>query len=288
MPAGHCEDKKRSGSKRVPRLGSTALLGCLQIFASTGQGQTIRGIVVSAVGQLPIAGATIQAQAERGGDRLRATSDSLGLFILTAPRAGLFTLQATRLGYLKHEADTVRLGAGESITIEIRMDPNAVPLEPLVVTARSASWPPGFEARRATGFGKFVTRRDIDSRGASRTTDLLRGLPGVTLTPLRRGSGYALLMRGAGGNCLPAIWVDGLYVSTFPGSNVDDLLPPNVLQGVEVYTSIASAPTQYRTGTCGVVLFWTRHGTAVEGGERRWWKIAIGAGAAAAFILLLR
>jgi hypothetical protein len=95
-------------------------------------------------------------------------------------------------------------------------------------------------------------------------------------------------MRGSTGLCLPAVWIDGLYVSTFPGSNVDDLLPPDVLQGVEVYTSLASAPTQYRTGTCGVVLFWTRHGAPVHGGERRWWKIAVGAGAAAAFILLLR
>jgi hypothetical protein len=256
--------------------------------ASSVEAQIIRGMVVEATGRAPIGGAVVELRADRDGGKTQATSDSLGLFVLRAPRAGSYTLGASRLGYLKYEGDTIRLGSAESVSIEIRLDTRVVPLEPLVVMARSGSAPEGFEARRAGGFGRFLTRKDIDARSAPHTTDLFRAMPGVVITAQRRGPGSSLQMRGTTGLCAPAVWIDGLAVPIYAGTNIDDLLMPTVIEAIEVYNSVSSAPIQYRSGSCGVVLFWTRRGSGAEGGRVSWWKVALGVGAAAGFILLLR
>ena len=103
------------------------------------------------------------------------------------------------------------------------------------------------------------------------------------------GGGQVLLMRSPVGLCQPAIWIDGLLLNDFPGmSNTDDLLSPGVLEAVEVYTSTSNAPAQYRTGNCGVVLFWTRRGSTEERSRLKWWKLALGATAGLGLVLLVR
>ena len=44
--------------------------------------------------------------------------------------------------------------------------------------------------------------------------------------------------------------------------NLDDLLLPSAIAGIEYYPSGSSAPQQYRpiNGNCGVVLIWTKVG----------------------------
>ena len=95
---------------------------------------------------------------------------------------------------------------------------------------------------------------------------------------------YLIRMRGAGETCEPAIYIDGQSVRQLPESTIDDLLEPSVIEGVEVYTSTASAPARYaQHGSCGVVLFWT--GTGQVEGKKWSWKQIIG-GAAVAIALI--
>jgi hypothetical protein len=250
--------------------------------------QTFRGTVVDAATRSPIAGTIIQVRSERGNQPRQTTTDSAGAFALTMPVAGLYTVVATRIGYLQHRGDTVRIRDAETVGLRIELDRNVVPLQPVLVTERLSGLPDGFEQRRSAGFGRFLTRTDIENRRGSRTTDLVRGMPGIQLTPLRRGRGNsnALMMRGPAGLCSPAVWLDGLPIVD-GGQSLDEILTPGVLEAVEVYNSTSNAPIQYRTGNCGVVLFWTKRGPSEDRVKTRWWKLAIGAATGLGLVLLL-
>ena len=268
------------------------ILGSLSIAiigAEATQAQSLRGVVLDAATRNPIAGTIIQVGSDRGNQPRRTTTDSAGSFFMVLPGPGLYTVQANRIGYLQHRGDTVRVGEAEAVSLRLELDRNVVPLRPVVVTERLRWLPDGFEQRRAAGFGRFLTRTDIENRRGSQTTDLLRGMPGLQLTPVRRGrgSGAILQMRGPGGLCSPAVWIDGIPLSD-GGQSLDQVLAPSVLEAVEVYNSTSSAPIQYRTGNCGVVLFWTRRGPDENREKTKWWKLALGATAGVGLVLLLR
>ncbi|MGD8277912.1 MAG: carboxypeptidase regulatory-like domain-containing protein [Gemmatimonadota bacterium] len=233
----------------------------------------------------PIAGAEVDLLS--GRTRLRGTTtDSLGRFRLQVPVAGRYRLRVRHPTYVPYEADSVVVGNGETVSLEIRMGRNVIPLEPLVVTARIRADMTGFQARmQGAGHGTFITRADIEARGTTRTTDLLRGVAGVTIDFQRWGVSPAILMRSGLGTCEAAIFVDGVLAPQYRGSRLDDFLTPDRIEGVEIYSSFSAAPVQYISGTCGVILFWTRRGNR-EGGEPWHWKrVLIGAGAAIALIL---
>jgi len=267
-------------------LGSLIVAG---VGAEALQAQSVRGVVLDAATRNPIAGTIIQAGLDRGNQQRRTTTDSAGTFFLTLAGPGLYTVVATRIGYLQHHGDTVRVGNSEAVGLRIELDRNVIPLRPMIVTERLSWLPDGFEQRRAAGFGRFLTRTDIENRRGSQTTDLLRGMPGIQLTPVRRGrgSGSTLQMRGTAGLCSPAVWIDGIPLAD-GGQSLDQVLSPGVLEAVEVYNATSNAPIQYRTGNCGVVLFWTKRGPDENRVKTRWWKLAIGATAGVGLVLLMR
>ncbi|HKP76068.1 MAG TPA: Plug domain-containing protein, partial [Longimicrobiaceae bacterium] len=97
-----------------------------------------------------------------------------------------------------------------------------------------------------------------DGARATRTSDLLRRIPGLAFRQTRKG-GFAL--RGRGG-CEPQVYLDGMDVSMFgTATTVDDLVRPEDLEGVEVYGS-SSIPVEFIRNTpgdqCGAVMLWTR------------------------------
>jgi hypothetical protein len=259
------------------------------VGAGAAHAQSFRGFVMDAATRNPIAGTIIQAGSDRGNQQRRTTTDSTGSFFLSLPGPGLYTLVATRIGYVQHRGDTIRVGEAEAVGLHIQLDRSAILLNPVVITERHSWLPDGFEQRRAAGFGRFLTRTDIENRRGSNTSDLLRGMPGVQLTPVRRGrgSGYVLRIRGTGGLCAPAVWVDGIPLND-GGASIDQILSPTMLQAVEVYNSTSNAPIQYRAGTCGVVLFWTKRGPDDNRVKTRWWKLALGATAGIGLVLLMR
>lgn len=227
---------------------------------SSLSGQTIRGILVGdetgqplEMGLVALVGDSTQVASTR--------TDSAGMFLLTATRAGPYRLRAERLGYQTATSPPLDLSKGDTLRVEFLLSTEVVLLEPIIVKGRSrrSGLLAGFYERvRRRAFGVFITREEIEEQHPLRTTDLLWRFPGVRLVPSPRGGGNSILVRG---DCVPAVFMDGIHVRLF-GGTVDDLLHPQDLEGVELYRSAAEAPVEYgglKAG-CGAILFWTRRG----------------------------
>jgi hypothetical protein len=274
------------------------LLGVAPILAPDPcRTQVLRGFVLDAenevlvgeVGRLaPIGGAEVEILAVGSGERESISTDSLGLFNYPAPAPGVFEIRATHPAYNPSEWERVEVGEEEIVSLEIRLGRNVIPLDPLVVVARTNTLMAGFHERRSGGaFATFLTREEIEARGAARASDLLRGLPGIRLQFVRWGEGPAIEMQGGFGTCEPAIFVDGVQVprTSGIGTSLDDYITPERIEGMEVYSSFSTVPVQYHSGMCGVILLWTRRGGR-EGGEPWSWKrVLLGFGAAVGLLV---
>lgn len=263
------------------------ILATLARMPSPADAQAIRGAVIDAGTRAPVASAELEVMTRGQGEAVRAVTDSLGRFAIVLARGDAYRLRVSHLSYVTYQLDSIQVGTGEVVTLEVRLGQAAIPLEPVIVTGRRVVRMEGFDERRRAGFGRFLTRDEIDVYAATRTTNLLQNFQGLRIRPIGR-SGSMVLMSGAAGLCQPAIWLDGVQVRQYAGSTLDDILTPASIEAVEVYTSYASAPTQYISGQCGVILFWTRRGSNLEGSPWQWKKVLAGAGAAILVILLIR
>jgi hypothetical protein len=207
--------------------------------------------------------------------------------------AGSYRLRVEHIAFRLLETEPVEVGRAEAVRVEVRLGRTVIPLEPLVVdTRRDMGRLAGYRERLAADpFGKFVTREHIESRPASTPTDLMQGIPGVTIRPVSRANNPSgmvvklILMRGTVDFCEPSLYLDGVRIRQTADAPIDDMLNSVMLEGIEVYTTLGSAPAEYQSSNnCGVVLFWTRE--AEGGGRRGLWRIVAGVGAFAGILLL--
>lgn len=270
-----------------------AALVAVAASAERAQAQRITGLVVEEGSRTPVREAQVVLFAPEGAIRAEAVTDSSGVFAFSAP-AGEYSLHVDRLGYEAYTSPFLELGDAEAVSLEIRLGIGAVPLEPLIVTARSVQTrgrATEFHERRtdpARPGGYFLTREDMERGIGGRTTDVLARVPVILLRPTaprgappEQGMGtYLIHLRGSGGgsnsSCAPALYVDGVRFSQSSATTVDDFTEPGRLEGVEVYARASFVPAQYAVGNaCGVLLFWTR--PAEDGSDWNWKRIAVGA-----------
>lgn len=140
------------------------------------------------------------------------------------------------------------------------------------MTAASADRLAGFERRRASGRGVFVTRAELDRRRSGRLSDLLRAVPGVTLVPID-GMGFAVASSRPGWHprigmdgtarsaCFLDVLLDGVSLSPAPNAlplDIDDIAPSR-LAAIEIHRASA-IPIELPVGpgSCGVIAMWSR------------------------------
>ena len=117
------------------------------------------------------------------------------------------------------------------------------------------------ERRLALG-GHLYTKADIEQVVARGWMDVARLSAGVSVlvSPVVRGSSLQrreLSMRGSGGRCTPAVFVDGLR-QNITEYDWDDAFAVQRIESMEVYSS-GTAPMEFRaaSGSCGSVVIWT-------------------------------
>jgi outer membrane receptor protein involved in Fe transport len=89
-------------------------------------------------------------------------------------------------------------------------------------------------------------------------SDLLRGTPGLSVQPGQNGRDM-IRLRGTGGSgqCLPNVFLNGVYVPLDNGI-LEDIIRPEEVRAVEVYPGTASVPIEFqRPSGCGSIAIWT-------------------------------
>lgn len=260
-------------------LGAGALLPTSRPLAAAqppGSGAAdgvvrLSGVVVDAASGDPVAGARIHLLSLAGAAPVDPVdADGAGGFRLPSVDPGTYLLRIVRIGY-RTLTDTLRLVGGGDTRVRASLVPEALDLEPMVVTvsSRRPAFLQAFERRRARGMGSFLTREDIEERRPWVTSDLFRMLPGVRVVRRNDTDGPLLTMRG---RCLPQLYIDGIRANQ--SVSLDFSLSPDDIEAVEVYSS-ATAPVAFRSNGCGTILVWSRTARAPTGEGSFWKRLAV-------------
>jgi TonB family protein len=187
----------------------------------------------------------------------KTITDDSGTFRIPTIPEGAATIAVRRIGF---RPTTIETAVPSTVPLAFALEPMAVQLGKVVVQDRRARYEgphAAFNRRRDMGFGRFITRDDIEKRQALRTTDLLRTIPGVMVSPGRTGQSVVRLRSN---NCSPLVWLDGS--PALAGYLDIDAFDPNTLEGMEVYSGVGTVPVELRgprgEERCGVIALWSR------------------------------
>lgn len=223
------------------------------------QTATLLGTVASRIDGRGVSGARVLLPELNRG----AITESDGTFEIGDLPPGEYNVQVQFFSDLTNERP-VRLQAGHVTRVTFLLERGVLEVAELLVEVRrpppeAGDWMADFRRRRGDGFGHFLTREDIEERRPRLTSDLFRQIPGLFVTAAGFEGSELYLRRGAR-QCQPALWVDGILTGRYP---IDDLHPDDI-EGIEVYRRASETPLQFKRGSCGSVLIWTRTG----GGDR--------------------
>ena len=235
----------------APAAGDT--MAPLQRRVQSGAGR-VSGTVVSAPEGRPLAGAQV-----RIADGPQTRANERGEWTLVDAPEGTRMLEVRAVGAYpdRRPVDVVADGPGVRValsSLKAVLDTVRVTANRLYDRHRS-----GFEARRRTGQGRYLTAEDIARRGAINTSDLFRSMPGIRMDMAATGFDRIIQMRGLMEDwCSPALYLDGHVVQSFSIDDVDSWIAPDRIAGIEVYAS-GMVPGQYqRMDACGAVVIWTK------------------------------
>lgn len=256
------------------------------LVATPAGAQTLRGLVLEQVTEIPIALSRVVLVTLEGDSVDAALTDDQGFFSVDARDAGGFFLVASALGYRTARSERLALANEEVRVVQLLLSLRPVRVAGIDVTAPAPEIVEvpelrdrGFYQRLRSGWGEFLTPEEIRAHTGVYTPELFRELRSVQLVPDRgRGAGpwndrvvfkrdTGSRLVGAGGElgaglCEPAIWVDDVRTSLMPGESLDDLAPKELLEGIEVHRPGFGAPARYigddSLDACGAILLWTR------------------------------
>ena len=252
---------------RIASRFVTLVLLSLVATAARGQSAMLVGSVFRDSAKKTIAGAEVSIPDLELSTR---TTDA-GTFRLMNIMPGTYFVVARQIGY---DPVSVYLTFADSqlVRANFLLVPHVVLLDTVVATGKRAfGLMRGFEERRATGLGHFITRDDLEKRQSWRMSEVIGQLPGASI--LRTGAGRAYVSSshpstslGPGGRtsvCLAVVYLDGVKV--YAGRRGEPPFDINSVQaieleGVEYYAGGAEAPAQFGglDASCGVLLMWTR------------------------------
>lgn len=220
----------------------------------------VRGIVTDAGGD-PIESA--QVRLVGSGVAVRTPAD--GTFNFTLP-PGSHVVDIRRLGYAPARL-IADVQYDRDLIASVRLEMVPQQLASMVIAEEqgtSAGAAPGFAERRRRMNGVFVDRQRIDRARPMQLTDLLRGVPGIRLLPIRAFIGVTyvpqmLRASSLGARCPMSYYVDGMEFEPYEQDINADIRPAEI-EAIEVYQP-SQVPAQFsssRSAQCGVMVIWTR------------------------------
>lgn len=283
MSVGH-------GDAMLRALARCAVVVALAVVPSlkglSASAQAVEGVVVDDQSLSHVSTATVRVvQGDKAG---RGTeTDARGRFFLPLPGNGQYRLEVSRIGYRTSRSQPFTVTNDDTVSVEFRVAPAAVLLDPITVIAHSRRGRNLFlEHMHDWGKGVFLTPYQIDSMHLRAPAEVFRKMKDVKLSwgfgqtdsGFRESIPSVSSEQGTG--CL-LYMVNNVMVRPPPWGSGDDwtswqladLLPDNI-EAVEVYRSVSEVPPklrrythQIRTGpggsfrllaNCGLVVFWTK------------------------------
>ena len=232
--------------------------------------------------EAPLAGAAIRLIAQDRPEVARLTDDR-GRASFTDLVPGRYVIVIDRLGYGEARASlTVPASSLTAVTVELA--PEVLELEPIIVTTtRRGADRGGFAERQRLGFGRFITRADLETN-PRQVSSLLGMIPGVQVTPATGLTGGGRLsMRGG---CRPDLVLDGVPLRPLASLSIDDYLTAQEVEAIEVYRGVET-PFRFGSSPCGVVVVWTRVPEPVPDRGPFWKKLLVAVGGLMTIAFLL-
>lgn len=155
-----------------------------------------------------------------------------------------------------YKATTRNLIVGRVVaskTLDFALVAAATDVAPVIVEGENDKMHEFYERERTNNFGKYLDGSEIRRRDPRLLSDILRTIPGASISSANRTANQ-ILLRG----CRPTIWDNGMKAF---GAELDDIVNPSDVAGLEVYMSWAGLPPQYQDREnpgCGAILIWTR------------------------------
>jgi hypothetical protein len=216
---------------------------------------TLIGHVVDSAGVgLPGAEITLNKS-----DKVHAITGDSGEFRIAGLPPGAVVFNVRRIGF-ESASFTAVLKGGRTQRAKFSLTPTAqaLPLVAVSDTANKTHWLDDFTRRKGTNRGTFISREEIERKGARMGTDVVRSVPGLRLVPRRGGIGNQVLMtRGDGPRaCVPQMFVHNMAYS----GTLDDFVAEDI-EAVEVYVGTSEVPAELDKagkGICGAIVVWTR------------------------------
>ena len=196
-----------------------------------------------------------------------ATTSSDGRFLLTGLPAGSQTLAVRALGFMPARTTVHLLTGTARNNTRVALTSLKTYLDTIRVTttrvySRDMN---GFQSRRRAGQGHFIDREQIERRKATLPSDLLQMIPRVEVAQPGVGFfGKRIAFRSPFGKgyCQPDLYVDGaLFRGGTPADmQIDEIVNPDHIVAIEVYTRPGVAPLQFTNNMsgCGSIVVWLR------------------------------
>lgn len=265
-------------SARLRRLAAAAvaLAGALlpgQLGAQQASG-TVTGQVTDRGTGRPIADVNVVVVGTTRGAR---TGEN-GQYRITGVPAGTAQIRATRLGYAAG-ASPVQVTAGAEVTVSFQLQPAAVQIDAVTVTATG-------ESQRKREVGATIASIDTSSLNLATVTNLSQVLTsraaGITVQAASGTTGGSSRIRIRGSNSIslsndPLLIIDGVRVNNATSSQAIGVggqttsrfndINPEEIESIEVIKGPAAAALYGTAAANGVIQVTTKKGRA---GRTRW------------------
>jgi hypothetical protein len=234
--------------------------------ANAARGAVVSGRVTPEHDTVGIAGIEV----ELVGSGMRASTDAKGRFRFAGVAEGSYDLRVRSVGYLPWVVPLSLLD-GRLYDSDVRLQHLPNVLTEVRIEGHQVQVPFRFQEvyrRGALGFGKFITREEIERQNSPDTKSLFQQIPGVLVND--RGITFERCKGLAASSFSPSasspahvqVYIDGVRMTGLsPGDDAEHALrivPPTAIQAIEVYTGVAQIPAEFLEDACAVIAIWTK------------------------------
>jgi hypothetical protein len=206
--------------------------------------QTVRGIVLDALTNAPVPGASIVIREPQ--PPMGAITDEDGKFRITGVPLGRITLVVSSLGYDRRSYENILLGSGKELVLEVKLSESVATMDEVVISALRNDGIPGsgMAVTSSHSFSVEETKRYAGSLGdPARMASAFAGVTGAS------DENNALIVRG--NSPRGVLWrMEGIeipnpnhFATEGASSGIVSVLSPNVIEHSEFLTG--AFPAQY-------------------------------------------